>query len=177
MGHEDKKNMKVIKQSTYETCLASALLMLIGEPWNRNKEIEIWKQGWKFSYLISQLNYVAKKYKKDFSVYVENWHYFIELQKEKGRGVELINAKIDMQSVKKLLNSSPVIVYLDNYYLQRVIHTPHFVLAERYNGDIIEIADPYDGKEKKISSETFKKAIISLRNHLKYSPVLVRLGQ
>ena len=167
--------MKIIKQSTYETCLASDLLMLIDESWSRSKEIEIWKHGWGFNYLIGQLNYVAKKYKKNFVVYIESQYYFRELRREKSQGIELVNSKIDMRLIKKLLKSGFVIVYLDNYYLQKIVHAPHFVLAERYKDDTIEIANPYDGKRKKISSEIIQKAIISLRNHLRYSPVLVRV--
>ena len=173
MGRDN--NMKVIKQTTYESCLASALLMLIGESWSKKKEIEIWKHGWEFNYLVGQLNYVAKKLRKGFKVYIENRNHFERLRKENGREVELVNVKIDTQLIKKLLKSGSVIVYLDNYYLQKIVHAPHFVLAERYKDDIIEIADPYDGKRKKISSEIIKKAIISLRNHLKYSPVLIRV--
>jgi len=167
--------MKIIEQSTYETCLASDLLMLIGESWSRSKEIEIWKQGWEFNYLIGQLNYAAKKYKKNLGVYIENRYYFEKLRKEKSGEIELVNAKVDIQLIKKLLKSGSVIVYLDNYYLQKIVHAPHFVLAEKFKDDTIKIADPYDGKSKKISGKILNKAIISLRNHLKYSPVLIRV--
>jgi hypothetical protein len=33
----------------------------------RKDEIEIWKHGWKFNYLIGQLNYIANKYKKEIT--------------------------------------------------------------------------------------------------------------
>ncbi len=168
--------MKVIKQTTYESCLASTLLMLVGESWSRKKEIEIWKHGWEFNYLIGQLNHAAKKYEKNLQVYIENRYYFEKLRKEKSQKVELVNARISMGLIRKLLENGSVVVYLDNYYLQKVVHAPHFVLAERRMDDIIEIADPYNGKRKKISGEIIKKAIIDLRNHLKYSPVLIRVG-
>lgn len=168
--------MKVIKQTTYETCLASTLLMLIGESWTKRKEIEIWKHGWEFNYLIGQLDYVAKKFRKSFKVYIENKYYFEKLRKENDKAIKLINTKIDMKLIKELLENAPVIVYLDNYYLQKAVHTSHFVLAEKYNNDVMEIADSYDGKRKEISGKIIKKAIISLRNHLKYSPVLISVG-
>ena len=170
-----RDDMKIIKQTTYETCLASVLLMLISESWSRNKEIEIWKHGWEFNYLIGQLNYVAKKYKKNFVVYIENRYYFKKLQKEKSGEIKLVNSKIDIRLIEKLFKSGSVIVYLDNYYLRKIVHAPHFVLAEKCKDDTIEIADPYDGKRKKISGKIINKAIISLRNHLKYSPVLIRV--
>ena len=173
MGRRD--DMKIIKQTTYETCLASVLLMLISQSWSRNKEIEIWKHGWEFNYLIGQLNYIAKRYKKSFEVYIENQYYFRELRKEKNQGIELVNLKIGIKLIKKMLKTGSIIVHLDNYYLQKVVHAPHFVLAEKFNDSTIEIADPYDGQRKKISGKILNKAIINLRNHLKYSPVLIRV--
>ncbi|MDP2741540.1 MAG: hypothetical protein Q8O66_02565 [bacterium] len=163
--------MKVIKQSTYETCLASCLLMMAGKI--KKDEIEIWKRGWKFNYLIGQLNYVSKKYNKKIEAYVENKYYFNQLQKQRGKGIKLVNKKIDVQLLSSLLESGEVIIYLDCYYFQKILHAPHFMVALRQNKNFIEIIDPFDGKLKKISVSTIKKGINSLRNHLKYSPVLI----
>ncbi len=163
--------MKPIRQSTYETCLACCLLMIIERA--KKNEVGIWKHGWRFNYLIGQLNYVASKYGKKFEVYIENKYYFNQLQNQKGRGIKLINKKIDAKLLSKLLENGKVIVYLDNYYLQKILHAPHFVMALGQKKDLIEVADPFDGKLKKISVSTIKKGINSLRNHLKYSPVLI----
>lgn len=165
--------MKILKQSTYETCLASCLLMIADGP--RKDEIEIWKHGWKFNYLIGQLNYIAGKYGKKIEAYVENKYYFSQLQKEKNRRIHLVNKKIDALLINKLLKKGKVIVYFDIYYLQHILHAPHFILAIEQNGDFIKIADPSDGKVKKISMGTIEKGIAGLRNHLKYSPVLIIL--
>ena len=164
-------SIKVIKQSTYETCLPCCLLMVTGK--TREDEVEIWKHGWKFNYLVGQLNYVAKKYKKEIKAYIENKYYFGQLQKQKDVGVHLSNQKIDIDLLSKLLKNGKVIVYLDFYYLQKILHAPHFVVAIREDGDFIEIADSSDGKIKKIKKEVIEKGIGSLRNHLKYSPVFV----
>jgi len=165
--------MKVIKQSTYETCLPCSLLMMAGRG-NRD-EIEIWRHGWKFNYLIGQLNYVASKYKKRIVAYVENKYYFNQLQRQKSSGVKLVNKKIDAKLLSKLLEDSKVIVYLDCYYLQKILHAPHFVVALNQDKYSIEIADPFDGRLKKIPKDIIKKGISSLRNHLKYSPVLITI--
>jgi len=165
--------MKVIKQSTYETCLASCLLMITDGP--RKDEIEIWKHGWKFNYLIGQLNCVASKYGKKLEAYVENKYYFNQLQKQKRKGVEIINKKIDTKLIGELLKDGKVIVYLDIYYLQNILHAPHFVLALEKDKDFMKIADPSSGKIKKISIGILQEGIDGLRNHLKYSPVLVTL--
>lgn len=168
------KNMRVIKQSTYETCLACCLIMMAGKA--RKDEIAIWQHGWKFNYLIGQLNYVADKYDDGTEVYVENKYYFNQLRRQKGNRVKLINRKIDVKLLSRLLKNGKVIIYLDNYYLQKILHVPHFVLAIRQLKDKFEIADPYDGKLKKIPGKIIDKAIISLRKHLKYSPALIRMG-
>lgn len=167
--------MKTIKQSTYETCLPCCLLMMSEK--TAKDEVEIWKQGWKFNYLIGQLNYVAKKYNKNITTYIEYKKYFNQLQKQKQKGVVLINKKIDLKLLFKLLEQQKVIIYIDGYYPYKpnagYVHCPHFVIALKKDGSFVEIADPWDGKTKKWSINDVKKGIISLRNHLKYSPVFV----
>ena len=158
--------MKIIKQSTYETCLPCCLLMMSNK--GNKDEIKIWKQGWRFNYLIGQLNYVARKYGKAIKAYIQN---------QKEDGVELVNKKITIALIDELLVKGNVIIYIDNYYLQGILHAPHFVMALRRIEKIIEIVDPFDGKLKKIPADTIQKGIISLRNHLKYSPVLITFPQ
>lgn len=169
--------MRRIKQSTYETCLSCCLLMAMDK--SAKDEIEIWKHGWKFNYLIGQLNYVAKKYNKNITVYIEYKSYFNYLRKQKQKGIELINKKIDLKLLYKLLETQKVIIYLDGYYPykpnSRYVHASHFVIALGKKGDFIEVSDPWDGKIKKWSINEVKKGIISLRNHLKYSPVLITI--
>ena len=53
----------------------------------RKDEIEIWRHGWKFNYLIGQLNYAASQYGVKFEAYVENKYYFSQLQNQKRKGV------------------------------------------------------------------------------------------
>lgn len=167
--------MKIIKQSTYETCLSCSLLMITGK--TKRDEIEIWKHGWKFNYLIGQLNYFSKKYKQKFTAYIENKYYFNQLQDQKEKNIELINKKVDLKLLKKLLKNGKVIVYLDCFYFYKILHAPHFVVAIKMDNNFVEIADPGDEKIKKIPVEIIKKGISSLRNHLKYSPVLVTISE
>lgn len=167
--------MKIIKQSTYESCLSCCLLMLTQN--DSKHEIEVWKHGWKFNYLIGQLNYVANKFKTKIEAYVENKYYFGQLNLEKNKNVNLINKKVGIKLLKNLLDFGEVIVYLDCFYLQKILHAPHFVVATKKSGNGIEIIDPADGKIKIISTKIISKAMISLRNRLKYSPILVRLSK
>ncbi len=142
---------------------------------NKKDEIEIWKHGWKFNYLIGQLNYVSKKYDKNFEAYIENKYYFEQLLKQKSDNVDLKNKKIDVNLIKEVIRNNKVIVYLDGYYPYEPgnVHAPHFWVVLRVDNKFVEVADPWFGKEIKIPIDIFKKAINSLRNHLKYSPVIV----
>ena len=166
--------MKPIRQSTYETCLPCSLLMLMGKTDGKD-EIRIWKHGWKFNYLVGQLNYVAGHYDKHLDVYIENPYYFRDLEKQKKKGVIFLNEKIDIALLSRLLEKGKVIVYLDTYHLHGVLHAPHFVIAIKRTDGWIEIADPYDGKLKRIPIGVLGRSIDSMRKHLKYSPVLIRL--
>ena len=167
--------MNPIKQSTYESCLPCCLLMVTGN--DGTNEVEIWKHGWKFNYLIGQLNYVSDLYNKKIEVYIENEYYFNQLQSQKGEKVNLINKNIDLDLLDDLLKNGEVIVYLDCYCLQGILHAPHFVVATKQAESGIEIADPADGQLKIIPTQTIEDAIESLRNHLKYSPVFVTVSK
>lgn len=170
--------IKPLKQSTYETCLTCCLLMLAGK--SRKDEIEIWKHGWKFNYLIGQINFVSSKYNKKVTAYIENKYYFNELKNQGGKNVRLINSKINLKLINKLLEEGSVGVYCDAYYPfaahSGYVHAPHFIVCLSRDGDFMELADPWDGQIKKWPVKEINKAIISLRNHLKYSPVLITIN-
>jgi hypothetical protein len=85
--------MKSYKQTTYETCLAVSLMLLVGIKPSKRKEISIWKAGWEFNFLIGQINYFCQKYNKGISVYVENTFYYNDLIKQKNNSVTIINKK------------------------------------------------------------------------------------
>jgi hypothetical protein len=165
--------MKIIKQTTHDTCLACALLMIVSG--NKKDEIEIWKHGWNFNYLIGQLNYVSKKYNKSLVAYIENKYYFQELLKQKKEKVDLKNEKINLKLIEKMIKYNNIAVYVDAYYPYVLgnYHAPHFWVILKIGNDFVEVADPWYGKKIKMPMNVFKKAIISLRNHLGYSPVLI----
>jgi len=165
--------MKPIKQTTYETCLACCLLMLTGK--SGKDQIEIWKHGWEFNYLIGQLNFFGNKYNKKITTYIENKYYFNKLKKQSGKNINIVNSKINLKLIDELLKTGQVIVYLDCYYLYHIVHAPHFVVAAKRIKDKMEIIDSNDSKIKMIPIRDLNKGIISLRNHLKYSPVLIKM--
>lgn len=86
----------------------------------------------------------------------------------------MIQEKIDLKLIDKLIKISPIIVYVDSYYLWKVSHYPHFIIVIKNQKNGYKIFDPWDGKIKQISSFMLSKSIISLRNHLKFSPQLIQ---
>ena len=168
-------NTKSYKQTTYESCLAFCLLMLLDKKPTRSEEINTWKRGWKFNYLLGQLNYFSRKHKKHFNIWVENTYYFKELKKKECDRINLINQKIDIRLIKSLLNDEKLIIYLDGYYMHYTVHYAHFILGMKIDKENkIETIDPYAGKAEVVPFGQIKKGIISLRNHLKFSPILIQ---
>ena len=161
------------KQTTYESCLSVALMQLLGIKPSRSKEINIWKSGWDFNFLIGQVNYVSNKYDKKITICVENPLYLNDLKKQNSSYVSLIHKRIDSKLINSLLRYGKFIIYLDNYYIQKVTHAPHFILIQKENKNDYLISDPWDGKQKLINKKTIHKAVSSLRNHLKFSPIII----
>lgn len=164
--------MKVIKQSTYETCLPACLLMLTNQAPNVKEEIRIWKSGWKFNYLSGQLNYLSNHGYR-FTVDIENKYYFHDLSKVIRRGTTLVRSQITQQHLKKRIANGPCVVYVDNYVFAKITHAPHFILALKEKNGEVMIADPWDGKIRKVLLKDIMRGIMSLRKHLLYSPVLI----
>ncbi|RMG82926.1 MAG: hypothetical protein D6707_01955, partial [Bacteroidetes bacterium] len=88
--------------------------------------------------------------------------------------INLIQEKINLKLINKLIKISPVIVYVDSYYLWKVSHYPHFIIVVEKSKNGYKIFDSWDGKIKQVNSNVLSKAIISLRNLLKFCPQLIQ---
>lgn len=173
--------MKRLSQTTSETCLPISLIYLLlkmKKKVKRSEELNILIKGIKFTkldYSIGQLVYVAKKYKVRIKFYVEFKKFFEKLNKFRlPKNLELLNKKIDLNLLKELIKDGPLIVYVDDFYIRRVIHYPHFVVLLDIN-ESVKFFDPWDGKIKKIDKKRFIKGIQSLRNKLKFSPKVIQI--
>jgi hypothetical protein len=162
------------QQTTYESCLAVALMHLLNIEPSEQKELEIWKHGWKFNYLIGQLNFISQTYGKPLKGYIENKYYFATLSTQAESNVHLVREKINTPLLDKILaENKKAIVLIDNYFLQKVVHAPHFVVIESSHKHEYQIFDPWEGKQKFLSKEILDKAIMSLKKRLRHSPVLI----
>ena len=77
--------------------------------------------------------------------------------------------------MKRFVKNSPVIVYIDKCYLDKIYHYSHFVILKSINNKTSVILDPWDAKERKIETRLLIRAIQSLRNKLKISPKVIRV--
>ncbi len=166
------------EQTTFETCLAVDLLNLVGAEISKKIEREVINYALDFSknnFTIGHLDFIAKKFNTKFDFYVDNRMFFNFIKKFNfSNKINLIQEKINLKLVSKLIKTSPVIVYVDSYYLWKINHYPHFIIVIEKSKDGYKIFDSWDGKIKNINSATLSKSIISLRNLLKFCPQLIQ---
>lgn len=170
--------MKKYKQTTCETCLASSLLLLLGTKPNQRKEMDILNYGLKFSkwnFVIGHLDFVARKYNKRITTYIESKKLIRVLKKMKlSKNIRIINKPISLTLIKNILQK-PVIVYLDDFVFRKELHYPHFVIIWKIDKNKFILTDPWDGKIKRVSFGFIRKGIHYLKNQLNFSPQLIQI--
>lgn len=166
------------EQSTFESCLAVDLLNLVGTKISQNKEREVIDYALDFSkdnFTIGHLDFIAKKFNAELDFYVDNKPFFNFIKKINfSNKINLLQEKIDLKLIDSLIKISPVIIYVDSYFLWKVSHYPHFIMVIEKSKNSYKIFDPWDGKIKHINSNILSRAIISLRNLLKFCPQLIQ---
>ncbi len=177
-----KSLFDVKEQSTCDTCLPICLMALLrkrGINVNTSEEMNILIEGIKFTkldYSIGQLVYICNKYDVKAEAYIDYPIFHKILSKlDYPANLRLICEKIDKKTMQRMTEISPVVIYVDKYYLDKICHYPHFVILIALNGAYSVIFDPWDGKERKIITKLLIRSIQSLRNKLKISPKLIRI--
>lgn len=172
-----KFKIRKYQQTTFETCLAVCLLNILGVKITPKREREIFYYALNFSkdnFVVGHLDFVARKFGAKIDFYIDNKSFFNFIKKFKfSKNISLIQEKINLKLIDKLLKISPVIVYLDAYYLLKIVHYPHFIIVIKKLNDEYKIFDPWQGKIKNMNSKILSKSISSLRNHLKFCPLLI----
>lgn len=178
--------MKIVpyKQTRYDSCLVVCFLMhlkiLKGLDFSKNDEIKLLNKGlerFEKAYYPGIILEFVKRYKLKLNFIIENRYLYEELKprlenEELALRSNLINPELIDGIVSK---NRRLILYLDNFYLGDVIHSPHFVLLEKRIRNRFVIIDPWRGRRMYLIKERLEEGIMSLRNHLKFSPVLIEL--
>jgi hypothetical protein len=153
-------------------------MQLSGIKISQKKELEILNHALKFTkydFAIGHLDYIARRYGKKINLYHDNYILYKIINRTKfSKKINVEVQKIDLKFIDNVIKKGPAIVYLDSYYLWNIVHFPHFIIVLEKIGNRYRIFEPWDGKIKKISSKMVSKAIISLRNHLRFCPQVIQ---
>lgn len=170
------KALKKFKQKTCEGCLPVCLLLLINEKITLESELELLTEGFKRSresYALGVVCEFSSKYRKKVTIFVDNKIFFRKLLTNEPC-IQLICQKIDSKFLSEL--QVPFILYLDSNVTGTYEHSPHFVIIEKRIKDKFLIIDPWKGKRRRLGVEKIEKGVVSLRNHLKFCPLVIKLN-
>lgn len=120
---------------------------------------------------------VAREFKKDTRVYVDN-KFFANVLSKAFVGMtqmHVVHKPITIGLIKELLTDRPVICHIDTHGLGDYSHSSHFIVVERAAGSMIHIVDPWTGRARKVTEKTLEKAILSLKTEVKICPLLFLL--
>lgn len=168
--------MKLITytQTSCESCLPVCLLTLGEIEISREKELQLLfdgLSGLKDSYAFGVLEAFVKTYNKEVTLFVDN-KYFTNflIKKSNSPQITVVYKPVNLEF------ETPFIVYLDSQVLGGYSHAPHFVIVEKIVGDICQIIDPWEGKRRRVKKEVSLASINSLKNYLKYCPLVIKIN-
>ena len=167
-------------QTNFESCLPVCLLLLTNKKFSKLGELNLTIAGIKASrtsYAIGMLDIFTKKYKLYIDVYVDNKYFLKVLNKEllrlNNRYINLAHKTINKKTI--MLEPTPYILYVDHHDLGVYSHVPHFIIVSKKSGNNFIIFDPWTGKRKKVNLKLINKSVVSLKNHIKYCPLLIKI--
>jgi len=169
-----------LKQRYYHGCLVTSLLMLT-KMTDQSIEERIFFEGEKRDYdlyLNSTLVSFVDNTKLTIEVIADNKYFANELTstlKRYRKSIVVSQQKVSAKLIAKLLETSAVILHIDENSLGAYSHSSHYVVVEKNlpSGNF-QIFDPMTGRGKVLTPEKLDTAILSLKNHLKMCPVVIR---
>lgn len=167
--------IKPYTQTTYETCLAVSLLQAIGEV-NRKNEIDCIHHSLEYSkadFVIGHLDFIKKRFKATFKRYVNNRFYHLHLKR---KNIPSTLKSINLRFIDAFIDKQPLLI-IDTYYLGNGVHYPHWVTLLRKDKKSYTLFDPWDGKEKTLTTKQLSKALLSLRSKLNFCRQLLVSAQ
>lgn len=169
-----------LKQQFYHSCLVTCLLM-VSKMSDQSIEQRVFCEGEKrrFDYYLNGiLESFVDNTMLSVEVIVDNKTFADELTKgknKKNKRIKIRSEKITIKMIEKLLETSAIILHVDNHFLGDYSHVSHYVVVTAFKNDMkIELVDPIDGKSRYLTKEKLEASIDSLRNNIKMCPVIVR---
>ncbi len=174
-------NCMTYRQNTIQSCLSTCLRYV--SKIKKKEEDNILINGLKVTrndFALGHLDYLSRKFGKKINYFVESKPFSKFLKRiNRNKKIKITSKRIDLKFILKSLRKGLIIVYLDSYYLKNSrlskVHTPHFVVVIKKQGDKLKILDPWDGKEKLVNEEVFMIAVRSLWDYLWYSTALIQI--
>ena len=166
-----------LKQKFYHSCLVTSLMM-ISKMNDQSIEERIFMEGEKRRhnyYLRGIIDSFVDNTMLSVEIIVDNKYFAEEVAKPKSKNIKVINEKITLELIKKLLETQAFIIDLDDNFLGDYSHASHFVVIEKVlpNGKF-QIIDPSSGGKKMLTAEKLENSISSLKNHIKMCPLIIR---
>lgn len=167
--------MKLVKQFTCEGCLPACFLTLINKKVTLSSELRLLTGGFKESresYAIGIAAEFTTKYGRKVTVLVHNRYFYKKLKSLPESSVlKLQYSQINLKLLNKL--ECPFILYIDNSILTKSVHWPHFIIIERRYKNKFVLIDPWSGGRRWLTENKLMKAVLSLKNYLKFCPLVI----
>jgi hypothetical protein len=130
----------------------------------------------KEDFVIGHLDYIVKKFHVAVERFVDDEQFFNYIKSIKSsKRIKTKVHKIGLKFVDKLLAKSPLILYIDAFYLFGVCHYPHFITVLEKKGKKYRIFDTWEGKGRNMDAKKLSKSVSSLRNRIKLCPQVIRI--
>lgn len=172
-------------QVTSQSCLASCLLMLNKYYFKRDfcqfEDQLLTFEGLKRQrnyFLLGVLEVYSQAYQHKVTIYADN-NYFSKVLNN-GTSSNLIITKkkpIRLLVEERIVYSkNPFILFIDLFYLKKGVHSPHYVIVEKYHKGRLVLVDPWFGRRFYWTKEKCIESIKSLKTHLGFCPVVIELN-
>jgi len=178
-----KTEIKPLKQTTEFGCLATCYTMIknhFDKEDNFSQEIEsnLTKEAFRSETGFNEHYYLKELYKKGYEIkiFVETPYMldgYNQLNTKLKCNIPIEHSLTGVEDYIDLMKQGYIIITLiDLWYLDMIIHFPHYVIVNGFNENSIYIVDPKYCREIKISKEKFNKILHSIQNRLNYSQVI-----
>ena len=170
-------SLQTFKQTTYEGCLPVCLLSIAGIEINREKELILIQNGvskCRDSYALSMILSFVEQYDTSINLYVDN-KYFSNYLKLINNSTKVIIYYQPINEDFIFKQNNPFILYVDMHDFGEYIHSPHFIIVEKQQGDVAIIVDSLTGKRTKMSKTKILDSVLSLKKRFLYAPLLITL--
>ena len=176
-------SIKPLRQTTEFGCLAACYAMVRNflfeeKPFTKDDESHICKEAYKSETGFNEHFYLSELYKKGstIKILVETPYMvagYEQLNSELHCRIPIEYALIGLHDYESLLKKGYILITLiDLWFIDMIIHYPHYVIVHGIDKHSLFLVDPKYGKEIRFSKEAFQRNLQQLKSRLGYSLVI-----